>query len=563
VNRNEHTAEQPSVLRHASTHAVSADAQVIVERLTRLQAITSALSKVVTPSEVAEVIIGQASPALGAEVGVVALLHDDGKTIINVAFTGVPVELQDAWRTYPLESPVPVAEAIRTGLPVFVRTRQERNTRFPALAEAHGAEHGGAVTALPLIIRERVAGCIAFCFPDSKDFAPDECSFLLSIAEQCAQALERSRLFEQAQQEINRRKASEARLQAIIDNVSALVYVKDREGRYQLVNQHFIDSLGIAREKAIGNTDSVLFESSMAAIVTDNDRKVMQSGEPSRYEESLTLRDGPHTYISLKSPLRDDSGQVYAICGVSTDITERKRIEETLREGNRQKDEFLATLAHELRNPMAPIRTAAYALNLQSSPDSKLRQLGDIILRQVAHMSRLIDDLLDVSRISRGQVLLRKDTVDLVNLVELTVADYRSTLQASGLSLELALSPVPLRAEVDATRIAQALSNLLHNARKFTPSGGHVRVELSRNNGHAVVLVADNGRGISPQLLDRMFQPFVQGEQSLDRSFGGLGLGLALVKGMVELHGGKVAAYSDGPGKGARFTFALPLHAGS
>jgi len=230
-------------------------------------------------------------------------------------------------------------------------------------------------------------------------------------------------------------------------------------------------------------------------------------------------------------------------------------------EADRRKDEFLGMLAHELRNPLGPILNASQLLRRLGSKDRPLVQAGDIIERQVMHMTRLIDDLLDANRIARGKILLRKERCDLSQIVRQTAEDYASIFDASGLTLEIRKPATSFWVEGDPTRLAQAIGNLLHNAHKFTNPGGTVTVSMERSeDGQSVVTtVADTGIGIDSKILPSIFDVFRQAEQGLDRSRGGLGLGLALVKGLVELHEGEIHARSDGLSKGSRFSIHLPL----
>ncbi|MEO7419271.1 MAG: ATP-binding protein, partial [Thermoanaerobaculia bacterium] len=254
--------------------------------------------------------------------------------------------------------------------------------------------------------------------------------------------------------------------------------------------------------------------------------------------------------------------------GVARDVTERKLAEqalresaERLREADRRKDEFLAMLAHELRNPLAPIRNSVEVLRRIGPAEPRLLRVGEMIDRQVAHMAHLVDDLLDVSRVSRGKILLRAERLDLTPLVAAVVDDLRNLLETSGLELEQELPPEPVWLTGDPTRLSQVVGNLLQNAHKFTNPGGRVRVRLvaDRESGQAVLSVEDTGIGMAPDILARLFEPFSQADGSLDRSRGGLGLGLALVKGLVEMHGGDVRAASPGPEQGSTFTVRLPL----
>ncbi len=246
------------------------------------------------------------------------------------------------------------------------------------------------------------------------------------------------------------------------------------------------------------------------------------------------------------------------------DITDRKLTEAALREANlqlaeadRRKDEFLAVLSHELRNPLTPIRNSLYVLEQPQSNREQRGQALAIIGRQVSHLSRLVDDLLDVTRITQGKIRLQRRRLDLVDVVCRTVEDHRSLLEEREVIVQLPKKEVWI--DGDPTRLAQTLGNLLTNAAKFTPAQGRVTVSLIENEEDAVLEIADTGVGIDSETLARIFEPFAQADRSLDRSRGGLGLGLALVKGMVELHGGQAVAHSDGPGRGARFAIRLPL----
>ena len=253
----------------------------------------------------------------------------------------------------------------------------------------------------------------------------------------------------------------------------------------------------------------------------------------------------------------DDAGRPRRLIGAVQDITERKQAEEALREADRRKNEFLGVLSHELRNPLTPIRNSLYILERATPGGEQARRAHAVIDRQVSHLTRLVDDLLDVTRISRGKVRLQRTRLDLVDVVRRTVEDHRTLLEDHEVTVTLPDDAVWI--DGDPARLAQVVGNLLSNAAKFTPEDGKVSVSLTQAGDRAVLEVADTGLGIDPETLKRLFEPFAQADRSLDRSRGGLGLGLALVKGMVELHGGEVSAHSDGPGRGARFTVKLPL----
>jgi signal transduction histidine kinase/ActR/RegA family two-component response regulator len=238
------------------------------------------------------------------------------------------------------------------------------------------------------------------------------------------------------------------------------------------------------------------------------------------------------------------------------------RSERALREADDRKSQFLGVLSHELRNPLAPIRNALSILDRVPAGGEQARRARAVIDRQVDHLTRLVDDLLDATRISRGKIELQRSPLDLRALVERTVEDHRPMLGERGIALELHLEPTPALVSADPTRIAQVLGNLLQNSAKFTLRGGRVTVAVAVAGDRVRASVRDTGVGIDPALLATVFEPFTQGDDTLHRSTGGLGLGLALVKGLVELHGGRVEAASDGLGEGAEFAFELPRIAG-
>ena len=297
--------------------------------------------------------------------------------------------------------------------------------------------------------------------------------------------------------------------------------------------------------------------------VTRVETAVRQSTEtqaPLNIEFRILRHDGHIRWMLSQARVLTDKSGVRRMLGVNIDITDRKEAERALREANRRKDEFLAMLGHELRNPLGIISNAVQAFLRIGPPNSQLREIGGMIERQVTHTSRILDELLDVSRISNGKIQLNKQRWDLREVVRQTAEDHRSTLQENGLGLDVNLVDRPVHVIGDQTRIAQALGNLLHNACKFTERGGRINVTLTlADRDNALISVRDNGIGIERDAFAWIFEPFSQADRTLDRTRGGLGLGLALVKGIVELHGGEVLASSDGPGQGAEFTIRLPV----
>jgi two-component system, chemotaxis family, CheB/CheR fusion protein len=291
-------------------------------------------------------------------------------------------------------------------------------------------------------------------------------------------------------------------------------------------------------------------------------------------ERTVGLVDEKRSFLMRMNPYRTPSNVIAGVVVSFIDVTrlkeaeaalrraveERERAEQALREADSRKDEFLAVLSHELRNPLAPIRSSLHVL-AHATDAGAAAKAHEIIARQVGHLARLVDDLLDVTRISNGKLQVERRSMDLRDLAQRTAEDHRGLFTAREVALEVALPDEPLWVDGDATRLAQAIGNLLQNSAKFTSSGDSVRLSLDEVDGSAVLCVRDTGVGIDPAMIPRLFQPFSQADTTLNRRFGGLGLGLALVKGLVETHGGTIDVSSGGKGAGAEFVVRLALAA--
>ena len=275
------------------------------------------------------------------------------------------------------------------------------------------------------------------------------------------------------------------------------------------------------------------------------------------YEKEYIRPDGSPVPVLIGFAALEE-GRDRFICFV-LDLTPQKRVEAALKEADRRKDEFLAMLAHELRNPLAPVLNAVQVMQLLGPVDPNLQRAREMIERQVGHLARLVDDLLDVSRITRGKIKLQKAAVELAAVIARAVETSQPLMEARRHELTVTLPPGPTWVEGDAARLAQVVSNLLNNAAKYTEDGGHIRLTAERGPGEAVVRVEDDGMGIHADLLPHVFELFTQGDRSPARSEGGLGIGLTLVKSLVEMHGGGVEARSEGAGKGSEFVVRLPV----
>jgi PAS domain S-box-containing protein len=312
-------------------------------------------------------------------------------------------------------------------------------------------------------------------------------------------------------------------------------------------------------EHQIGQTDLELLPDRGGEELMQLKRRVIDTGQGTRATIRVVLASGVRHYDLLVEPRYDRAGRVVGVGGAALDVTAQKLVEESLKEADRHKDEFLATLAHELRNPLAPIAGAAEVLRMIGPPDAELQAIQDVIERQVRHLTRLVDDLLDVSRVSLGKVTLRKRRLDVASVIAAAVETSRPAIQAAGQELALALPAEPLVIEGDLTRLAQVVGNLLHNAAKFANGPGRISVEAGNDGDWAKIAVSDTGIGIPSEMLARIFELFTQVETGVDRSHAGLGIGLTLAKNLVEMHGGSIAAQSAGPGQGSVFIVRLPL----
>jgi len=351
----------------------------------------------------------------------------------------------------------------------------------------------------------------------------------------------------------------EARFRAITEAMPQIVCVLAPDGSPEYVNAQWMGFSGLTLAETVRAGWALIVHPDDLALVRDCRRRALETGAPQEVELRYRAASGSYRwFLSRLAPVRGANGRVVRFVGAAMDITTRKEAEEALRDADRRKTEFLAMLSHELRNPLAPIRNSVYVLAHADPTGEGARRARAVIERQSEHLTRLVDDLLDVTRIARGKIDLRRAHVDLRDLVRRAGEDLRSTLESRGLVLSVELPPEPVLADADTTRLEQVVGNLLQNASKFTPRGGRVTLALAHEGGEAVIRVRDTGIGIDPELLGRVFEPFVQAERSLARTQGGLGLGLALVKGIAELHGGSVRAESAGPGHGAVVAVRVP-----
>jgi len=371
--------------------------------------------------------------------------------------------------------------------------------------------------------------------------------------------IELARLRQQVARETERLRESEKRFRTMADTAPVGIWIADLSGWCEYVNANWQRFTGQSLEQAQDRGRLEAVHPDDRARVAENFATAVASCRPFRTEYRLRRADGAYRWILDNGvPRSDDDGGFVGYIGSCIDITERKQAEEMQAEADRRKDEFLAMLAHELRNPLAPMRTALHLIRTRQGGVPSERHL-QILERQTNNLARLVDDLLDVSRLTRGKIALRKERLDVSSAVSRALDATRSLIEGRRHELSVVLPDEPVHVLADAVRLEQVLVNLLTNAAKYTDPGGRIAVQVQRTGGSVKLCVRDNGTGIAPQMLDRVWHIFQQAERTLDRAQGGLGIGLSIVRRLVELHGGTVEAQSQGLGHGSTFIVRLPV----
>jgi PAS domain S-box-containing protein len=353
---------------------------------------------------------------------------------------------------------------------------------------------------------------------------------------------------------------AQALLAALVESSDDAIVSKTLEGRILTWNKGAERLFGYSAEEAIGKPITLIIPPDRLHEEDDILARLRRGERIDHFETVRMTKGGRPIEISVTiSPVRDASGRIVAASKVARDITLRKHAEEALRQADRRKDEFMAILAHELRNPLAPIRNAAQVLRAARRDPAALDWAVDVIERQMEQVTRLVDDLMDVSRITRDKLVLQRQRVELAAVVNSAAEAIRPLIEGARLEFTVTVPQEPITLDADPARLSQALCNLLSNAARYTERNGHVWLTAERQGSDAVITVRDTGIGIPPEMLPRVFEKFAQLDRPLERSRGGLGIGLSLVKALVERHGGTVHARSGGPGKGSEFTVRLPI----
>ncbi len=352
---------------------------------------------------------------------------------------------------------------------------------------------------------------------------------------------------------------SEERYRDLVENANDIIYTHDLSGRLTSWNRAGERIMGYKFDEILGmNIGTLVVPDHLDRARNMIAHKIAERGRTA-YELDVLTKDGRRLTVEISSRLARQPGKAPYIQGMARDITERKRAEQALQEADRKKDEFLAMLAHELRNPLAPIRNALQIFAMADDNPAVVREMREMMERQVQQMVRLVDDLFDVSRIARGALELRQDRMNLAAVAAAALEISKPLLDARKHRLVVGMPAEPLIVFGDRARLTQVVSNLLNNSARYTPEGGEIRLGVECKDNQAVIRVCDNGIGIHAEMLPQVFDMFTQVHEPSPVSQGGLGIGLTLVRNLVEMHGGRVEAHSQGRGKGSEFIVRLPL----
>jgi PAS domain S-box-containing protein len=508
-----------------------------------LNRIGQVLSAELDLERLVQAVTDAATEISGAKSGAFFYNRKNAAGLPRDAFAGFPMSLNTA-----LFAPTFGGERIVRSADITREPQHAQSPPHPGMPAGHLPVR--SYLAVPVVSRSgEVLGGLFFGHPEPGVFTERAERLVGGIASQAAIAIDNARLY-------GSQLESERRYRAVVESQAELLCRFRPDGTIVFANGAYARSVGATPEQMTGRSFwAFIPQSEHAAVRGLLDRLTPQEPEV-RIENRFATAGGERWMLWTNRALAfDAAGRWLEAQSTGIDITERRRAEEALREADRRKDEFIAMLSHELRNPLAPIRTGLDLL--RGAPGAAATaEVRAVMERQFSHLVRLVDDLLEVSRISRGKIELRRAAVDLGAAVASAIDASRAALEAAGHALEVRMPRERLLVEGDFVRLVQVIGNLLANAGKYTNAGGRIVVQARREGAHAVLSVQDNGIGIAPEALPRVFDMFTQVDRA--RSGGGLGVGLALVKHLVELHGGSVEAASAGLGSGATFTVRLP-----
>jgi PAS domain S-box-containing protein len=522
--------------------------RVRVERLAAFELkLSDALQALTDPGQ----LLATASALLGEELKVDRVVYaevDADRGTFHIPFHFSRSGLPDAGRKeFPMVAFGPAVNAALAADETVVVDDVRLDPRTAPGVANFAAEEITALLTVPLVKAGRLVGFISLNRRAPYRWSEDEQRYTRSTARRTWDALETVR----AQSEL---RAERDRSRYLFDTIAEGFMVIKRDWTIVQLNAEGERIAGMAGQDIVGRNHWEVFPESVSSEGGLMYQRVMETGVAGVSEYCHRRPDGTMIWTELRAYPTSDG-----IASFFRDITDRKLAEERLREADRRKDEFLAMLAHELRNPLAPISAAAELLGRGQLDEERVRRSSTIIGRQVRHMTSLVDDLLDVSRVTRGLVTLAQAPVNVQLIVDEAIEQVLPLIDARQQKLSVSVSDVSLTVLGDKARLVQVLANVLGNAAKYSPDHGQIELAAVQRDGRLVLTVHDNGIGMEPELTERVFDLFTQASRSADRSLGGLGLGLALVKHLVELHGGAVSCSSEGLGQGSTFEISLPL----
>lgn len=543
---------------YAAEQAARTAAERAADRMAHLQAASAALSVALTRDQVAEVILDQGVAALGAHVGAIALLTEDGAELELVHTSGLAPDARERWQRFPIDEPIPLAETFRSGQPIWLDASTVP-IRFPSIAPLQIDDGFGPVAALPLLAGARPIGGLAFRFPPDRVIDEGDRSFALTLTEECSEAIERARLYEAEQRARARAEQLAAESAAILGQIADGVVIADRDGRVSFAN--------VAARNLLGRPDGALIGTQLdrlAGIEGDAAgphgpelvplaRAALLGERVDDVELQIRRPDGTSALAegSATPVLAEDGARIGAVLTIR-DVTARRELD-------RLKEELFANVSHDLRTPIATIK-ASIEVVLENEPPGlaePLHRLLDNIHRESDRMATLVDDLLDLTRLQAGRLRLRTAPSDLEALVGRLARTVEPLAERRGQRLVVDLPKRHIVATVDAERLERALLNLLVNAHRYGRDGGLIRLALRRRRREILFTVADDGPGIAEEDQPRIFERFYRPRTEAARRIQGSGLGLPIARAMVELHGGRIWLESRA-GEGATFHIALP-----
>jgi PAS domain S-box-containing protein len=523
--------------------------------IVQLQALNARLFQAPDVESVLIETMNAACTLLDTQMGSTFMYHPESQAMEHVADRGLSPLFAAQFKTVRVGDSSACAMAFERREPVVIPDTWAEPACAPMASLLRALEIRGVVAA-PLLNHDgEVMALVSVYFPKPHLASAAELRIFDLLISQATHLLERF-------QSVEALRRSQQQFAALFEQAACGIARVDLDGRLTMVNDRYCQILGRPREELLGER---ILDFTHPDDVPRNAELMdgaIQDARSYAMEKRYVRPNGTAVWTTVDvSTICDAHGKPVEVMGICQDISARKATEDALREADHRKDEFLATLAHELRNPLAPICNGLELLTGEGKDPEFFDDIHATLTRQAQHMVRLVDDLLDVSRITRGKIDLRKSRVDVASIIHNASETAEPIINESGHRLALSLPDKPLIIDADASRLSQVVCNLLNNAAKYMQPGGEIALTADTADGDVLIRVRDSGIGIEPELLDKIFGLFTQVDRSMERSQSGLGVGLTIVKRLVEMHGGSVFARSDGLGRGSEFTVRLPLAA--